>query len=115
MTGRGRAAGCGARAVQKPPRSFGHRSRSRGQGARVSVTGEAIEKIKAMIVSGDLRPGERLPVEDKLAAKLSISRGSLREAVRALALVHILDVRQGDGTYVTSLQPELLLDAVSFV
>jgi GntR family transcriptional regulator, transcriptional repressor for pyruvate dehydrogenase complex len=81
----------------------------------VSVTDEAIEKIKAMIVSGDLRPGERLPVEDKLAAKLGISRSSLREAVRALALVHILDVRQGDGTYVTSLQPELLLDAVSFV
>ena len=86
---------------------------SRGQ--HVSVTDEAIEKIKAMIVSGDLRPGERLPVEDKLAAKLGLSRSSLREAVRALALVHILDVRQGDGTYVTSLQPELLLDAVSFV
>ena len=35
--------------------------------------------------------------------------------MRALALVHILEVRQGDGTYVTSLQPEVLLDAVSFV
>jgi GntR family transcriptional regulator, transcriptional repressor for pyruvate dehydrogenase complex len=81
----------------------------------VSVTDEAIDKIKAMIVSGDLRPGERLPVEDKLAARLGISRSSLREAVRALSLVHILDVRQGDGTYVTSLEPELLLDAVSFV
>jgi GntR family transcriptional repressor for pyruvate dehydrogenase complex len=99
----------GTRTEFRPP------VKSRGQGARVSVTDEAIEKIKAMIVSGDLRPGERLPVEDKLAAKLGISRSSLREAVRALALVHILDVRQGDGTYVTSLQPELLLDAVSFV
>ena len=56
-----------------------------------------------------------LPKEDELAAALGLSRNSLREAVRALSLVRILDVRQGDGTYVTSLDPELLLDAVSFV
>jgi len=81
----------------------------------VAVTDEAIERIKEMVVSGQLQPGERLPKEDKLATKLGISRSSLREAVRALSLVRILDVRQGDGTYVTSLRPELLLDAVSFV
>lgn len=81
----------------------------------MSVTDEAIEKIKTMIVSGSLGPGDRLPKEDELAAALGLSRNSLREAVRALALVHILEVRQGDGTYVTSLQPEVLLDAVSFV
>lgn len=81
----------------------------------MSVTDEAIEKIKTMIVSGNLRPGDRLPKEDKLAETLGLSRSSLREAVRALVLVHILEVRQGDGTYVTSLRPELLLDAVSFV
>jgi GntR family transcriptional regulator, transcriptional repressor for pyruvate dehydrogenase complex len=40
---------------------------------------------------------------------------SLREAVRALSLINILDVRQGDGTYVTSLEPHLLLDALAFV
>ena len=68
-----------------------------------------------MIVSGELQPGDRLPREDELAAELGLSRSSLREAVRALALVRILDVRQGDGTYVTSLSPRLLLDAMSFV
>jgi GntR family transcriptional regulator, transcriptional repressor for pyruvate dehydrogenase complex len=81
----------------------------------VTVTSVAIEKIKEMILSGAVQPGERLPKEDELAARLGLSRSSLREAVRALALVRILDVRQGDGTYVTSLDPELLLDAVSFV
>jgi len=81
----------------------------------VALTDEAIEKIKEMIVSGSLLPGERLPKEDDLARTLGISRNSLREAVRALTLVRILDVRQGDGTYVTSLEPRLLLDAVSFV
>src|SRR5581483_11457291 len=68
-----------------------------------------------MIVSRKLGPGDRLPKEDDLAQALGLSRNSLREAVRALSLIHILDVRQGDGTYVTSLEPDLLLDALSFV
>ncbi|MFC9958158.1 FadR/GntR family transcriptional regulator [Streptomyces nigra] len=81
----------------------------------MAVTDEAIEKIKAMIVSGAVRPGDRLPKESELAAALGLSRNSLREAVRALSLIRILDVRQGDGTYVTSLDPQLLLEALSFV
>ncbi|MEU9794721.1 FadR/GntR family transcriptional regulator [Streptomyces sparsogenes] len=81
----------------------------------MAVTDEAIEKIKGMIVSGALRPGDRLPKESELAAELGLSRNSLREAVRALSLIRILDVRQGDGTYVTSLDPQLLLEAMNFV
>lgn len=81
----------------------------------MAVTDEAIEKIKEMIVSGALRPGDRLPKESELAAALGLSRNSLREAVRALSLIRVLDVRQGDGTYVTSLDPRLLLEAMSFV
>jgi DNA-binding FadR family transcriptional regulator len=83
--------------------------------ALMAVTDEAIERIKEMIVSGALRPGDRLPKESELAAELGLSRNSLREAVRALSLIRILDVRQGDGTYVTSLDPQLLLEALSFV
>ena len=59
--------------------------------------------------------GERLPREADLAATLGLSRSSLREAVRALSLVNILDVRRGDGTYVTSLDPPVLLEALSFI
>jgi DNA-binding FadR family transcriptional regulator len=81
----------------------------------VALTDEAIEKIKAMIVSGTLRAGDRLPREADLAAELGLSRSSLREAVKALSLVNILDVRRGDGTYVTSLQAPLLLEALSFI
>jgi GntR family transcriptional regulator, transcriptional repressor for pyruvate dehydrogenase complex len=81
----------------------------------VAVTDEAIEKIKSMIVSGTLRAGDRLPKESDLAAELGLSRSSLREAVKALSLVNILDVRRGDGTYVTSLEPTLLLEALSFI
>ena len=81
----------------------------------MAVTDEAILKIKDMIVSGELGPGDRLPREPDLAERLGLSRSSLREAVRALSLIHVLDVRQGDGTYVTSLEPALLLGAVEFV
>src|SRR5438105_14527953 len=68
-----------------------------------------------MIVSGELGPGDRLPKESDLADRLGLSRNSLREAVKALSLIHVLDVRRGDGTYVTSLEPRLLLDAMTFV
>src|SRR5207244_10482066 len=61
----------------------------------LAVTDEAIEKIKAMITSGALHAGDRLPREADLAADLGLSRSSLREAVRALSLVNILDALAG--------------------
>lgn len=80
----------------------------------MAVTDVAITKIKDMISSGEVKPGDRLPVEKKLAAELGLSRNSLREAVRALSLLGILDVRQGDGTYVSELKPATILDGIGF-
>ncbi|WP_340374661.1 FCD domain-containing protein [Streptomyces sp. SS7] len=80
----------------------------------MALTDDAIDKIKAMIVAGELAPGSRLPKEEILAAQLGLSRNSLREAVRALTAMRILITRQGDGTYVSSLEPHLLLETLSF-
>lgn len=80
----------------------------------MALTDQAIEKIRAMITSGELRPGDRLPSEAELGAQLGLSRSSLREAVKALSMINVLDVRRGDGTYVTSLDVGLLMDAMSF-
>ena len=80
----------------------------------MSVTSNAIESIRAMIRSGELSPGDRLPPEQELAERLGVSRGSLREAVRALSQINVLDVRRGDGTYVTSLAPSELLSGMVF-
>jgi GntR family transcriptional repressor for pyruvate dehydrogenase complex len=80
----------------------------------MTVTDEAITRIKGMILSGELRPGDRLPPEKEFSERLGLSRSSLREAVKALELIRVLDARRGDGTYVTSLKPQLLLEAVSF-
>jgi GntR family transcriptional regulator, transcriptional repressor for pyruvate dehydrogenase complex len=81
----------------------------------MALADEAITKIKEMILNGQLKPGDRLPREADLAEQLGLSRSSLREAVSALSMIRILDVRRGDGTYVTSLEPELLLETLTFV
>ncbi|GAB3603444.1 FadR/GntR family transcriptional regulator [Microbacterium aureliae] len=81
----------------------------------MALTDQAIERIKAMIVSGELKPGDRLPPEKELSERLGLSRNSLREAVKALEVIRVLSVRRGDGTYVTSLEPALLLEAISFM
>src|SRR5438093_5567630 len=79
------------------------------------VTEGAIDKIRERIVSGAWGPGDRLPKESELAAQLGLSRNSLREAVRALSQLRVLEVRQGDGTYVSSLEPGLLLESTGFI
>jgi GntR family transcriptional repressor for pyruvate dehydrogenase complex len=81
----------------------------------MALTDQAITKIKDLIVAGEFAPGARLPREKELAERLGLSRNSLREAVRALTLIGVLEPKQGDGTYVTSLEPELLLAGTSFV
>jgi len=68
-----------------------------------------------MIISGELAAGDRLPPEKELSEKLGLSRSSLREAVKALEIIRVLDVRRGDGTYVTSLEPQLLTEAMTFI
>ena len=76
------------------------------------LTEAAIQQIRDLIASGQLTPGQRLPAEAELAELLGTSRNTVREAVRALVTARVLDVRRGDGTYVTSLRPELLLAGI---
>ena len=76
------------------------------------MTEAAIEQVRDLITTGQLYPGQRLPPEAELAESLGTSRSTVREAVRALVTARVLDVRRGDGTYVTSLRPELLLAGI---
>ncbi|MFI7432313.1 FCD domain-containing protein [Micromonospora haikouensis] len=82
------------------------------EGAGVALTDDAIAKIRSMIQSGELPPGARLPPEPQLAAQMGLSRSGVREAVKVLESARVLDVRRGDGTYVTSLAPRLLLEGL---
>src|SRR5467141_3534723 len=100
--------------LHNPLPMTGSRPARRGR-RNPSVTDEAIDKLQALIISGSWGPGDRLPRETELAAQLGLSRNSLREAVRALSQLRVLEVRQGDGTYVSSLEPDLPLESTSFV
>ena len=64
----------------------------------------------AMITSGELGPGDRLHTERDLAQRLGISRSTIREAVRGLNMLRVLDVRHGDGIFITSLDARSLLE-----
>ncbi|CAN5472262.1 FadR/GntR family transcriptional regulator [soil metagenome] len=80
-----------------------------------SQTDVVIDGIKDLLTRGELEPGSRLPTEKDLAAQFGVSRGSLREGVRALAALGVLEPRQGDGTYVTALDPRTLLSPLGFL
>jgi GntR family transcriptional repressor for pyruvate dehydrogenase complex len=80
----------------------------------MALTDEAITQLRAMIQSGKLPPGARLPAEHQLAAQMGISRSGVREAVKVLEAARVLEVRRGDGTFVTSLAPTLLLEGLGF-
>lgn len=80
---------------------------------RTNLTDSAADSLRAEIVSGRWAVGERIPNEMALTDLLSVSRGTVREAVRALVSQGLLDTRQGSGTYVRSaVDPSAVLDRV---
>jgi GntR family transcriptional regulator, transcriptional repressor for pyruvate dehydrogenase complex len=72
-------------------------------------------KLLSLIAEKQLRPGDRLPPERDLALAMGVSRPSLREALRALAIMNVLEIRQGSGTYIGSLRPDMLVEHLDFV
>jgi DNA-binding FadR family transcriptional regulator len=70
--------------------------------ARANLAEEAVEAIRSEILANRWAIGGRLPNEAKLSAMLSVSRGTVREAVRVLVAKGYLETRQGSGTYVRS-------------
>lgn len=61
---------------------------------------EVAERLQALVASGQLQPGDKIPPERTLAETFRVSRNCVREAVRTLAEKGVLESRQGDGTYV---------------
>jgi GntR family transcriptional regulator, transcriptional repressor for pyruvate dehydrogenase complex len=70
---------------------------------------EIAEQIQQLILKGVLKPGDRLPSERELAVKLGVGRSSLRDAIRTLEVMGILEPRQGHGTVVREPSAEALV------
>jgi GntR family transcriptional repressor for pyruvate dehydrogenase complex len=77
--------------------------------ARKSISEQVANRIMAMIKSGNLKSGDRLPTEQQMGIAFGISRPPLREALKALTLMGVLESRQGGRYTVTDLSPSRLV------
>lgn len=86
-----------------------------GRRRRASENQSFIRKyIKSYILGNDLHPGDLLPTESQLMDRLDVGRPPLREAMKALEAVGIVEIRHGYGTYVGNLSLQSLEDGLSF-
>ncbi len=72
-----------------------------------SLVEQALEQLRLRISQGVWAIGERLPTEPELSAELGISRNTVREAMRVLAFSGLIEIRQGDGSYLRSMTDPL--------
>ncbi len=79
-----------------------------------STVDTIVDTIKSMLRQRKLRPGDLIPSESELADTLGASRSSIREAMKVLSALGVVDIRRGDGTYVGSGSKSRLLDPVLF-
>jgi GntR family transcriptional repressor for pyruvate dehydrogenase complex len=80
---------------------------------KIQIQDYVIEEIKRQLIGGTYKPGDRLPSETELAAKLNVSRATVREAMKALVKMNVVNVIQGKGTFVTK-QPGLMDNPLEF-
>ena len=65
-----------------------------------------VQQIEGLLERGELKPGDQLPPERQLAEQFQVSRASVREALRSLELLGIVETRAGGGTFVRQAQPD---------
>jgi len=82
--------------------------------SRNSVVEQILERIRLLIATGKFRAGEKLPSEFELMEELSVGRNSLREAMKILAAIGVVDIRRGDGTYLCSKVQPNFIDSIAY-
>lgn len=80
-----------------------------------SVAERVARRLLAMIRAGQLKAGERLPPERELAILLGVGRPAVREAIRGLALLGLLKIRPGEGTFVGTLSVRELIEPLEMI
>ena len=81
---------------------------------RQGVAEKVVHRILDLVKSGNLKAGDRLPAERKLIDIFGVSRPTLREALRSLSILGVIEMRHGGGAFVTDLQAKSLLAPLDF-
>ena len=76
---------------------------------------EIVRQIKTLVQEGRLKSGDRLPPERDLAERFKVSRTSVREALRALESLGLIEIRPGEGTFVRGVSVESLIEPLALV
>jgi GntR family transcriptional repressor for pyruvate dehydrogenase complex len=82
---------------------------------KTKVYHEIVDQIQELIAAGRIKPGDRLPPERELAELFKASRNSVRDAIRVLEQMGLIESRQGDGTYVRSVTAEELAEPLALL
>jgi GntR family transcriptional repressor for pyruvate dehydrogenase complex len=85
-----------------------HDTAANGATPHSQLTMQVVEHVRALIASGEVKPGDRLPPERELARKLQISRSSLRAGIGFLSAMGVLKSRHGACTFVSSCNTSLV-------
>jgi len=75
---------------------------------------EIARRLVDYLLSGQVAPGERIPSERQLAQDLGVGRSAVREAIKSLALLGLVEVRQGDGTYLWRIDTGLPIQKIEW-
>ena len=81
---------------------------------RETISTEIARRLLTYLLAGEIQPGERLPSERRLAEVLGVGRSIVREALKSLTLLGLIDVRQGDGTYLRGTESTFLPQSVEW-
>ncbi|PLS16974.1 GntR family transcriptional regulator [Bacillus sp. M6-12] len=71
---------------------------------------EIVGKLREMIEEDGLQPGDKIPSERELSERLTVGRSSVREALRALELLGLIETRRGEGTFIRDFQEHRLVE-----
>lgn len=77
-----------------------------------NISTEIFDQIKDNIVSGEWKPGDKIPPENELGKLLGVSRVSVRAALQKLSVLGLLTTRHGEGTFVSDLSPDMYMNSL---
>ena len=74
-----------------------------------------VDQIRSMVSSGMLKPGDKLPAERVLAESLNVSRASVREALSALQLMGLVEIKPGEGTFIKQMDIDSIIQPLAML